>query len=128
HGLPLAIKDTHDAAGFKTTFGSKIYENRIAKRDDVHVERLKAAGAIVIGKTNVPEFSAGGHTFNKVFGYTKNPYNLEVTAGGSSGGAAAAIASGMVALTDGSDMGGSIRMPAAFNNVTGLRTSPGRVP
>src|SRR5699024_3954848 len=91
-------------------------------------ERLKNAGAIVIGKTNVPEFAAGAHTFNEVFGVTRNPYDLKRTAGGSSGGAAAAVASGMLPFADGSDMGGSCRYPAAFNNVVGMRTSPGRIP
>ncbi len=128
HGVPIAIKDTHNAQGFPTTNGSLIFKDNIAVEDDLLVQRLKNAGAIVIGKTNVPEFAAGAHTFNKVFGATKNPYNLERTAGGSSGGAAAAVACGMIPIADGSDMGGSLRYPAAFNNVVGMRTSPGRVP
>src|SRR5699024_6188913 len=102
-----AIKDTHHAKGFKTTMGSEIFVNQIAKTDHLIVKRMKNDGAIVIGKTNVPEFAAGSHTFNNVFGTTKNPYDLTKTAGGSSGGAAAALASGMIPLADGSDMGGS---------------------
>jgi amidase len=128
HGLPIAIKDTHNATGFLTTYGSPIFRENMAISDDLIVERLRAAGAIVIGKTNVPEFAAGSHTFNKVFGVTRNPYNPKKTAGGSSGGAAVAVACGMLPLADGSDMGGSLRYPACFNNVVGLRTSPGRIP
>lgn len=128
HGLPIAIKDTHNAAGYLTTYGSPIFRENIATSDDIIVERLRAAGAIVIGKTNVPEFAAGAHTFNEVFGVTRNPYNPKKTAGGSSGGAAVAVACGMIPLADGSDMGGSLRYPACFNNVVGLRTSPGRIP
>ncbi|MBP1930999.1 amidase [Ammoniphilus resinae] len=128
HGLPIAIKDTHNAAGFLTTCGSKALRDNMATKDDLIVERLRGAGAIVIGKTNVPEFAAGSHTFNEVFGVTRNPYHPLRTAGGSSGGAAVAVTCGMIPFADGSDMGGSCRYPAAFNNVVGLRTSPGRVP
>ncbi|WP_163970245.1 amidase [Oceanobacillus halotolerans] len=128
HGLPIAIKDTHNAKGFPMTSGSLALRDNIATEDDLHVQRIREAGAIIIGKTNVPEFGAGAHTFNEVFGTTKNPYTLKHTAGGSSGGAAAAVATGMLPFADGSDMGGSCRFPAAFNNVVGLRTSPGRVP
>lgn len=128
HGLPIAIKDVHHAKGFPTTNGSIPFKDNMATKDDLIVERLKRAGAIVLGKTNVPEFASGAHTFNEVYGATKNPYNLNYTAGGSSGGAAAAVASGMIPFADGSDMGGSCRFPAAFNNVVGLRPSPGRVP
>ncbi len=128
HGLPIAIKDTHNAKGFPMTSGSLALRDNISVEDDLIVERLRSAGAIVIGKTNVPEFGAGAHTFNEVYGVTKNPYNLNCTAGGSSGGAAVAVATGMLPLADGSDMGGSLRYPAAFNNVVGMRTSPGRVP
>lgn len=128
HGLPIAIKDTVAAKGFPTTEGSVIFKDHIAKEDNLVAERLRHAGAIIIGKTNVPEFGAGAHTFNHLFGKTLNPYNLERTAGGSSGGAAVAVATGMIPLADGSDTGGSLRYPAAFNNVVGLRTSPGRVP
>ena len=96
--------------------------------DDLVIERMKAAGVITIGKTNIPEFAAGGHTFNEVFGITRNPYDLSVTAGGSSGGAAAALAAGMHPLADGNDMGGSLRLPAGYCNVVGLRPSAGRVP
>lgn len=128
HGLPIAIKDTHNAKGFPTTYGSIPFRDNIASEDDVLVERLRAAGAIIIGKTNVPEFAAGSHTFNEVFGTTKNPYDLTKTAGGSSGGAAAAVVTGMLPFADGSDMGGSLRNPGSFNNAVGFRPSPGRVP
>ncbi|MBM7634750.1 amidase [Geomicrobium sediminis] len=128
HGIPMAFKDTHDAKGFKTTKGCTVLQDNVAKEDELLVSRLRRAGAIGIGKTNVPEFAAGSHTFNPVFGLTRNPYNLEKSAGGSSGGAAAALAARMIPLADGSDMGGSCRNPAAFNNVVGLRPSPGRVP
>lgn len=128
HGLPIAIKDTHNAKDFPMTSGSLALIDNVSKEDDLIVERLKNAGAIVIGKTNVPEFGAGAHTFNEIFGSTRNPYDLNRTAGGSSGGAAAAVTSGMLPFADGSDMGGSLRFPAAFNNVVGMRPSPGRVP
>jgi amidase len=128
HGLPHAFKDTHEVAGWTTTFGSPLRETHVPKRDELIVERIRAAGAVVIGKTNVPEWAAGSHTFNPIFGTTLNPYDLRRSAGGSSGGAAAALASGMVPLADGSDMGGSLRNPASFCNVVGLRPSVGRVP
>ncbi len=128
HGLPHAFKDTHEVAGWRTTFGSPLRADYVPRRDELIVERIRAAGAVVIGKTNVPEWAAGSHTFNPVFGTTRNPYDLTRSAGGSSGGAAAALATGMVPLADGSDMGGSLRNPASFNNVVGLRPSIGRVP
>lgn len=128
HGLPIAIKDTHNAKGFPMTCGSRALRDNVSREDDLIVERLKNSGAIVIGKTNVPEFGAGAHTFNEVYGTTRNPYHLRRTAGGSSGGAAVAVATGMIPFADGSDMGGSCRFPAAFNNVVGMRPSPGRVP
>ncbi|GGC77225.1 amidase [Thalassobacillus devorans] len=128
HGLPVAIKDTHQAKGFPMTSGSLALRDNISTEDDLHVERLKKAGAIIIGKTNVPEFGAGAHTFNEVFGVTRNPYSPAYTAGGSSGGAAVAVTTGMLPFADGSDMGGSCRFPTAFNNVVGMRTSPGRIP
>ncbi|MBM7585378.1 amidase [Bacillus pakistanensis] len=128
HGLPIAFKDTHATAGIRTTNGSLVLRDNIPEQDELIVERLRKAGAITIGKTNVPEFAAGAHTFNDVFGMTRNPYDLSRTAGGSSGGAAVAVSCGMLPLADGSDMGGSLRFPAAFNNVVGLRTSPGRIP
>lgn len=127
-GLPLAIKDLADTQGILTTQGSPIHAQQIPESDSLFVSRLKAAGGIIIGKTNTPEFGAGSHTFNPLFGVTRNPYNTQKTAGGSSGGAAAALASGMVALADGSDMGGSLRNPAAFCNIVGLRPSMGRIP
>ncbi len=128
HGLPFAFKDTHEVAGWPTTFGSPLRADHVSRRDDLIVERIRAAGVVVLGKTNVPEWAAGSHTFNKLFGTTRNPYALDRSAGGSSGGAAAALASGMVPLADGSDMGGSLRNPASFCNVVGLRPSVGRVP
>jgi len=128
HGLPMAPKDLVDAAGFPTTFGFSPYADRIARADCELTARQRAAGALFIGKTNVPEFGLGSHTFNSLFGTTCNPYDPTRTAGGSSGGAAAALASGMLSIADGSDMGGSLRNPAAFCNVVGLRPSIGRVP
>ena len=127
-GLPVAIKDLTMTKGLRTTYGSPIYKDYVPDRDALFVERFKAAGAIVIGKTNTPEFGAGSHTFNPLFGVTRNPYNLDRSAGGSSGGAAAALASGMLPIADGSDLGGSIRNPANFCNVVGLRPCAGRVP
>lgn len=128
HGLPHAFKDTHEVAGWTTTFGSPLRSDYVPKRDELVVERIRRAGVVVLGKTNVPEWAAGSHTFNPVFGTTYNPYDLSRSAGGSSGGAAAALAAGMVPLADGSDMGGSLRNPASFCNVVGLRPSVGRVP
>jgi amidase len=128
HGLPHAFKDTHDVAGWRTTYGSPLFADHVPDADDLVVERIRRAGVVVIGKTNVPEFAAGSHTFNRVFGTTRNPVDPGRSAGGSSGGAACALASGMVPLADGSDMGGSLRNPASFCGVVGLRPSWGRVP
>ncbi|MDR7251387.1 amidase [Nocardioides sp. BE266] len=128
HGLPFAVKDTHALARWRTTYGSPIFADAVADHDDLLVERIRAAGAVFVGKTNVPEFAAGSHTFNKVFGVTRNPVDPSRSAGGSSGGAACALASGMVPLADGSDMGGSLRNPASFCGVVGMRPSWGRVP
>jgi len=128
HGLPVAHKDLVETRGIRTTFGSLLYKDYIPAADDLIVERLRHAGAITIGKTNTPEFGAGSHTFNKVFGATHNPYDVTKTCGGSSGGAAVALACGMVPVADGSDTGGSLRNPAAFCNVVGFRPSVGRVP
>ena len=128
HGLPIAIKDLVPTRGIRTTFGSPIYADHVPDQDEIIVERLRSAGAIVIGKTNTPEFGAGSQTFNPVFGKTRNPYALDRTCGGSSGGAAVALACGMLPIADGSDLGGSLRNPASFCNVVGFRTSPGRVP
>ena len=127
-GLPLAVKDLEDAQGFPTTFGFRPFAGAVAKADGEVTARMRQAGAIVIGKTNVPEFGLGSNTFNALFGATCNPYDLERSAGGSSGGAAAALATGMLAIADGSDMGGSLRNPAGFCNVVGFRPSIGRVP
>ncbi|MCI0552282.1 MAG: amidase, partial [Anaerolineae bacterium] len=128
HGLPIAHKDLQPTRGIRTTYGSPIYRDFVPDADSLVVERLRGAGAITIGKTNVPEFGAGSQTFNPVFGATRNPYDLTKTSGGSSGGAAAALACGFMPIADGSDMGGSLRNPANFCNVVGLRPSPGRVP
>jgi amidase len=128
HGLPIARKDLVPTKGIRTTFGSPILRDFVPDQDALIVERLRSAGAITIGKTNTPEFGAGSQTYNEVFGETLNPYDLTKTCGGSSGGAAVALACGMLPLADGSDMGGSLRNPASFCNVVGLRPSPGRVP
>jgi amidase len=128
HGLPVAHKDTHATGGMRTTWGSPLHADTVPLRDELIVARYKAAGAVRVGKTNVPEFAAGSHTFNTVFGASHNPYRHGLSVGGSSGGAAASLAAGFVPLADGSDMGGSLRNPAAFCNVVGLRPTPGRVP
>jgi amidase len=127
-GLPIAYKDMLVTKGIRTTYGSPIYTNFIPTQDHVLVERLKAAGAITLGKTNTPEFAAGSQTFNKVFGATLNPWDVSKTCGGSSGGAAVAVACGMLPFADGSDLGGSLRNPGNFNGVVGFRPSPGRTP
>ena len=128
HGLPVAHKDLLDTRGIRTTYGSPLYKDYVPAEDDIVVERMRRAGAITIGKTNTPEFGAGSQTFNTVFGATHNPYDLTKTCGGSSGGAAVALACGLVPVASGSDTGGSLRNPAAFCNVVGFRPSPGRVP
>ena len=128
HALPFAIKDLSLTRGLRTTFGSRIYRDFVPTSDELYVERIRRAGGIVIGKTNTPEFGAGSQTFNALFGATRNPYDLAKTCGGSSGGAAAALACGMLPLADGTDLGGSLRNPASFCNVVGFRPSPGRVP
>ena len=128
HGLPVAHKDLFVTAGLRTTFGSLAFTDHIPTDTALIVERERRAGAITVGKTNTPEFGAGSQTFNQVFGATRNPYDLTKTCGGSSGGAATALATGMVPIADGSDLGGSLRNPASFCNVVGLRPSPGRVP
>ena len=128
HGLPIAHKDLVDTAGIRTTRGSPFYRDYVPTRDALIVTRIRAAGAIAVGKTNTPEFGAGSQTFNTVFGATLNPYDLARTCGGSSGGAATAVACRMLPIADGSDTGGSLRNPPAFCNVVGLRPAPGRVP
>src|SRR3954469_20548439 len=128
HGLPLAVKEQEETAGLRTTYGSPLFADHVPTEDSLLVARLKRAGAIVIGKTNTPEFAAGSQTFNRVFGVTRNPYDLTRTPGGSSGGAAAAVAAGMVPVADGSDLGGSLRNPASFCNVVGFRPTAGLVP
>src|ERR1700683_1477725 len=128
HGLPIAIKDLAQPAGIRTTFGSPIFASHVPRADAPHVALLKQAGAVVIGKTNVSEFGAGSQTFNPVFGITRNPYDTSLTAGGSSGGAAAAVAARMIPFADGSDLAASVRNPAAFCGLVGLRTTPGLVP
>jgi len=128
HGLPVAHKDLHETKGIRTTYGSPIFADFVPDFDSVAVARIKAAGAITLGKTNTPEFGLGSQTFNQVFGATRNPYDLSRTCGGSSGGAGVALACGMIPIADGSDMGGSLRNPANFNNIVGFRCSPGRMP
>ncbi|MEK7423795.1 MAG: amidase [Actinomycetota bacterium] len=128
HGLPIAHTDLALTAGIRTTMGSPIFAEQVPDADDLVIERMRAAGCVTVGKTNTPEFGAGSHTFNRVFGATRNPFDLSLSAGGSSGGAAAALTCGMVPLADGSDLGGSLRNPASFNNVIGLRPTPGTVP
>jgi len=128
HGLPIAIKDLAETAGLRTTFGSPIFAANVPVRDAAHVANLRRAGAIVLGKTNTPEFGAGSQTFNPIFGATRNPYDRALTPGGSSGGAAAAVAAGLLPFADGSDLAASVRNPAAFCNLVGLRTTPGLVP
>jgi amidase len=128
HGIPMAIKDLADAAGFATTRGTPFHAGSIAAADDTMVARLRAAGAIFVGKTNTPEFGLGSHTFNPVFGPTLNPYDRSRSAGGSSGGAAVALTTRMLAVADGSDMMGSLRNPAGWNNVYGMRPSWGLIP
>jgi amidase len=127
-GLPIAYKDLVATKGIRTTQGSKVYEKAVPEQDHAIVERLSAAGAITLGKTNTPEFGAGSQTFNAVFGATKNPYDLAKTCGGSSGGGAAAVACGMLPFADGSDLAASLRNPGNYCNVVGLRPTPGRVP
>lgn len=128
HGLPIAVKDLANVAGIPTTRGSPLMADFVPKQDDLVVARLRQAGALVIGKTNTPEFGLGSHTFNPLHGPTRNPYDQTRSCGGSSGGAAVALATGMLALADGSDMMGSLRNPAGWNNVYGFRPSWGRVP
>lgn len=128
HGLPVGIKEVTDTAGLRTTYGSPLYADHVPTKDALIVQRIKQAGGIVIGKTNVPEFALGANTYNDLFGATRNPWNPALTAGGSTGGGAAGLATGMIALAEGSDLGGSLRLPAVFCGVVGLRPSPGLVP
>ena len=128
HGLPVAHKDLLETRGIRTTFGSPLFKDFIPTENNIVVERMRRAGAIILGKTNTPEFGAGSQTFNKVFGATRNPYDLTKTCGGSSGGAAVSLACGLAPVVSGSDTGGSLRNPAAFCNVVGFRPSVGRVP
>ncbi len=128
HGLPVAHKDLEDTKGIRTTYGSPIYRGHVPDHNTLMIDRIIEAGAVTVGKTNTPEFGAGSQTFNPVFGATKNPYDHTKTCGGSSGGAAVAVACGMVPIADGSDTGGSLRNPTAFCSVVGFRPSPGRVP
>jgi len=127
-GLPAGIKDVTQVKGLRTTFGSPLYADHVPDVDALVVQRLRAADAIILGKTNAPEFATGGNTFNEVFGATRNPWDPALSAGGSTGGGAAALAAGMIALAEGTDLGGSLRIPASFCGVVGLRPSPGLVP
>lgn len=128
HGVPMTHKDTLETAGLRTTHGSPLLQDHVPARDDLIIARLKQAGVITTGKSNVPEFAAGSHTFNPLFGTTVNPYDPTKSAAGSSGGAAAAIAAGIQASGDGTDMGGSLRTPGSFNNIVGMRPTNGRIP
>ncbi len=128
HGLPTAYKDLQLTRGIRTTFGSRIFKDFVPDQDSPLVERIKSAGAIMLGKTNTPEFGAGSQTYNEVFGVTLNPWDTTKTCGGSSGGAAVALACHMVPIADGTDLGGSLRNPASFCDVVGFRPSPGRIP
>jgi len=127
-GLPVGIKDVTPVKGLRTTFGSPLYKDFVPSEDALVVQRLRAAGAVILGKTNTPEFAAGGNTFNEVFGRTRNPWNPALSAGGSTGGGCAALATGMIALGEGTDLGGSLRIPASFCGVVGIRPSVGLVP
>jgi len=127
-GLTAGIKDVTPVAGLRTTFGSPLFKDYTPKEDALIVQRLRAAGAVILGKTNTPEFATGGNTFNEVFGRTCNPWNLTRSAGGSTGGGAAGLATGMISLAEGTDLGGSLRIPASFCGIVGLRPSPGLVP
>lgn len=126
-GLPIAVKDLNEVAGVRTTFGSPVFADHIPETDEISVAHLRRSGAIFLGKSNTPEFGAGANTFNEVFGKTRNPWNTALTCGGSSGGSAVALATGMAWLATGSDFGGSLRTPAGFCSVVGMRPSPGRV-
>jgi len=128
HGLPIAVKDLADTAGIRTTYGSPLFADHVPDNDAPHVALLKAAGAVIVGKTNTPEFGAGSQTFNTVFGATRNPWDTRMTPGGSSGGAAAAVAAGLLPFADGSDLAASVRNPAAMCSLVGLRTTPGVIP
>jgi len=128
HGLPIAVKDLADTAGIRTTYGSPLFADYIPDADAPHVALLRAAGAVIVGKTNTPEFGVGSQTVNPVFGGTRNPYDVRMTCGGSSGGAAAAVAAGLLPVADGSDLAASVRNPAAMCGVVGLRTTPGLIP
>ena len=127
-GLVVGIKDVTETAGLRTTYGSPLYADHVPRRDALVVRRLREAGAVILGKTNTPEFAAGGNTWNEVFGVTRNPWNPALSAGGSTGGGAVALATGMVSLAQGTDLGGSLRIPASFCGVAGLRPTPGLVP
>jgi amidase len=127
-GVPVGIKDVTPVAGLRTTYGSPFYTDHVPYEDALVVTRLRQAGAVIIGKTNTPEFAAGGNTWNDIFGRTRNPWDPTKSAGGSTGGGAVGLATGMIALAEGTDLGGSLRIPASFCGVTGLRPSPGLVP
>src|SRR5437762_12516564 len=126
-GIPVGIKDVTPTRGLRTTFGSTLFQDHVPEEDALVVQRLRNAGAIVLGKTNTPEFAFGPNTTNAVFGATRNPWNLALTSGGSSGGSAAALATGMCPLAEGTDLGGSLRGPASYCGVVGFRTSPGLI-
>ncbi|MBC6438937.1 MAG: amidase [Rhodospirillales bacterium] len=127
HGLPFAVKELEDVAGVRTTYGSHLFADHVPKRSDIMVETLEARGGIVMGKSNVPEYGAGGQSFNEVLGVARNPWDRERSTGGSSGGSAGALAAGQVPIATGSDLGGSLRIPASFCGIVGFRPTPGVV-
>jgi len=127
-GVPIGVKDVTATAGIRTTYGSPLFADHIPDKDDIIVQRIKEADGVIIGKTNTPEFATGGNTYNDVFGATRNPWNTELSAGGSTGGGGAGLISGMFPIASGSDLGGSLRIPAAFCGIMGLRPTPGLVP
>ncbi len=127
-GLPVGVKDVTEVAGLRTTYGCAVYSDHVPEEDALVVRRLRRAGAVILGKTNTPEFAAGGHTFNPVFGPTRNPWDRNLSPGGSTGGGAAALAVGMISLAEGTDLGGSLRIPASFCGIVGLRPSAGLIP
>ncbi len=128
HGLPVGIKDVTEVAGLRTTYGSPLFADNVPAEDALVVQRFRQAGAIILGKTNTPEFAAGGNTWNAVFGRTRNPWNTDRSAGGSTGGGAVGLATGMIAFAEGTDLGGSLRIPASFCGIVGMRPSAGLVP
>ena len=128
HGVPIAVKDLTNTRGLRTTYGSLLFQNHVPEQDELVVARLRQAGAVIIGKANTPEFGFGAVCTNRLCGPTRNPFDVLLTSGGSSGGSAVAVATGMVPLAHGTDFGGSVRTPASFCDVVSIRPTPGRIP